>query len=286
MRQSFRRRAAIPVVLTAVVALAGCAGSAGSTPTPHPSLSALCADPVVATCTIDEGSASLTVGAGVSPDDVRAFLRRAHTAAAADDTPGVVTVIQLAPAETRPDPDMSVPRLWTLTAYPGELADVETHLGELLAVAAVPGTFGIASDTWPHVDVADIDLFGAVFHAVSALPLFANGGSYRLAAAAERLRIEHTPAWVTAAFVDTVIDIAVTHPGAEVLLEAPGGGAEPPALYVSHLTADQAAAVARRLNAFAAPLPDGVAGVRIPYTLGTVGSDGITYTNGDVGGEP
>ncbi|MGM2704428.1 hypothetical protein ACS2QD_30830, partial [Bacillus cereus group sp. Bce036] len=79
--------------------------------------------------------------------------------------------------------------------------DAEAHLSEMLAVAAVPGTFGIASGTWPHVDVADIDRFGAAFHAVSALPLFANGGSYRLAAVDKRLRIEHTPAWVTPAFV-------------------------------------------------------------------------------------
>lgn len=249
-------------------------------------LSALCDDPIVVACAVEAVSASLTVGAGASAADVHAFLGRVHAAAAADDDIGEVSLVQRAPDAMTPDPDMSTPRLWSLTAYPGELADADARLTEMLAVAAVPGTFGITSDAWPHVDIADIDRFPEVFRAVAALPLFANGGSYRLASTDERLRIEHTPAWVTPAFVDDVIGIAAAFPDAEVLLEAPAGGGEPPALYVSHLAPDEIPVVAQRLNAAPTPVPDSAPGVRIPYTLGTVGTDGVTYTNGDVGAAP
>lgn len=223
----------------------------------------------------------MTVGADVPDDDTRELARDLHDAAEQASSEYGAKLTRESVDQPVLDPEFSTSAPWEITVYPGDLAEVETSLSRVLAVEDVPGTLGIGTASgWPYVTVASIEQFSGVFHAVSALPMFASGGTYSLLSVDEHLRIVHTPRWVDDTLIDEVIAIANDHPDAEVLLEAPVGGSEPPTLYVARLTPDQVTALDSRLSALPSTAPEGV---DIEYVLGSLGTDGVTYTSGTIG---
>lgn len=277
-------RGAIAVLLaTATLLATGCAPASAPSPSPSPSASfaAVCADARVVACQVDEASMILTVGAEVSDTDTVDLLRTAFAATETLDPSYSAQLVRAAVDAPSLDSEVATLPRWTLAFSPGSLDEAEFTLARMLEVEKSPGTLAISEDgSWPSVTIADIDQFAAAFAAVSALPMFADGGTYTLLSLTERLRIVHTPRWVTTALIDDVTAISRAYPDAEVLLEAPKGGAQPPALFIARLTPDEVTAVGARLAALGGVAMEGIG---ISYTLGSLGTDGVTYTNGVIG---
>lgn len=290
-----RRRSPLAAwVALAIAALicAGCASQPASTETHAASdptdtterIDALCADQRVVACEVSTQSLLVTVGAAVSDADTAIVLSEVYLIAEQSEPELGAHLQRESVGAPELDAEFAAPAPWTLSVYPGSLEEAQTGLADRLAVENIAGTRGIdTSSGWPFVTIDDITQFADVFAAVSATPMFEAGGTYTLFSVEERLRIVHTPRWVMDELIGELIAISSEYPAAEVLLEAPLGGAEPPSLYISGLTPDEVTAIATRLSAF----PDGSAdGVTLSYTLGTVGSDGVTYTNGVLGEAP
>lgn len=130
--------------------------------------------------------------------------------------------------------------------------------------------------------LASIDTFASSLRAISATPLFADGGTFSLQAD-ERLRIVWIPSRMTLEAIDAIVTISADYPDAEVLLEATTEGPQWPALYVSHLAAEEVPVVEQRL--LDPELADAdIEGYAVPFILGTTGPDGVTYTEGSFGG--
>lgn len=259
-------------VLAAVLLCTGCTALAGT--------DEVCDDEAVVSCAADGPSLVVTVSATASDEQTLEIARDLHAASADDahvqlarepiDVPGL-------------DPEIAAPSAWSLQISPGDLDTIEQALAVKLEIEKVSGTLEISVlDGWPSLSIASIDDFAAVFDAASASPALADGGTYRLFPDDEHLRIVHTPRWVTAELVHDVIAIAVAHPSAEVLLEAPQGGDAPPTLYISRLDAADVDAIDAQLGdpAMASTI---VPGTTVEYVLGTLTTDGVVHLSGSIG---
>ncbi|MFG6476012.1 hypothetical protein ACFXP7_06440 [Microbacterium sp. P06] len=276
-------------IVVAMLAMSGCAPErSASAPSPSSSaddaIAEFCRGPAVAEC--ERGDAFVVVTVANSADEQQTIhlARELRVLAEAEELGNGASLRRESADAAAIDPDVTTPPAWEFSVYPGDAGDIEGSVSGLLAVEQVEGTLGAGvSGGWPHVTVASIDDFAAVFDAVAATPLFRDGGTYTLWSVDERLRIVHTPKWFSGAGIAEVIDLASAYPAAEVLLEAPEGGSQPPVLYVSRLTPDEVAAIDARLSQPALARAS-VEGGAIEYVLGTTGSDGATYTGGTFGG--
>lgn len=226
----------------------------------------------------------VTVAETTSETESLDLARRLHDEAAAESLDAGAVLQRAAVDIAALDAEVANPAKWQVTVYPGESAQVEAVLRDVLTVAAVPGTLGVSVvDTWPFVTIASLDLFDAVFDAVSATPLFDRGGTYTLLSLDEHLRIVHVPDRTSDDAIHEIVDIARSYPAAEVLLEAPTSGPQSPTFYVSRLTPEQVIQLDSRLRdpRLAAAGKDGYA---LPFVLGSTGTDGTTYTSGTFGG--
>lgn len=252
-------------------------------PTPTSTIDALCAQSIVEECTVDPESIVVTIGADASDDETLQLARDLH-AAAAYEAPEFGAQLRRAPVDIPPiDAEYATPAPWEIGVFPAELDDVERLLTDILTVEDITGALGIArASGWPSVTFASLDEFDAGFDAVAGTPMFADGGTYTLLSLDERLRIVHTPQWVTDAGVHEVVAIARAYPQAEVLLEAAEGGAQPPTLYVSRLSAEEIVALDARLSdaEFAG---FSVTGDPIEYVLGSLSEGGTQYVGGLIG---
>jgi len=265
-------RPIVAAVLAAVLLCTGCTALTGTAD--------VCEDPAVVSCAEDGVSLVVTVRATASDEQTLAIARDLHTASADD---AHVQLVREPVDVAGLDPEISPPAAWRLQIRPGDLATIEQALAVKLEIEKVPGTLEIAVwDGWPSLSVAAIDDFAAVFDAASASPALVDGGTYRLFPDDEHLRIVHTPRWVSSDLVHEVIGIAIAHPSAEVLLEAPEGGGTPPTLYISRLTAVELDALDAQLGdpAMASAL---VPGTSVEYVLGTLTPDGVAHVSGTVG---
>lgn len=266
------------VVLAALVVCTGCSGAPATT-----TMDEICSRPIIVECTSEAPLTLVTVSASASDDDTLDLARELYATAATGSGDSQTLLRRESRSAVSLDPEFSTPEPWTLRIQPGERADVESALRSVLAIEDIPGALGIhVEESWPSVTVETLDQFPAVFDAASALPAFEDGGSYRLLALDDHLRIEHTPKWVEPELIQEVIAIAVDYPRAEVLLEAPMGGDTPPTLYIAKLSPEEVDEVGARLSAPA--LADTVAtGFQLQYVLGSIGANGTTYLGGILG---
>lgn len=161
---------------------------------------------------------------------------------------------------------------------PAEAAGIE-------AVAAIdPTAVATVVGGWPYVRFADVEAFARDFVAISQIELFRSGGTYSLGES-DHLRIVHIPTRTSDHAIDTVIGIAIDHPDAEVLLQAPTAGPQWPTLYVARLTPEQVVEVEARLRDPALADAD-VEGYPVDFVLTSVGADGPVYTTGTFGDVP
>jgi hypothetical protein len=287
--KDLRRSAVLGLILAGALGIAGCA----TTPSvPEPSGSAtssiekLCADVDVASCEFLADGVVVTVAETATDADTLKLGELLHQEASSAGLEAGA-VLQRASVDVAPlDAEVSTPPRWRLTVYPGDATESARILDEILAVAAIPGSLGIAVlDGWPYVTIASLDQFEDVFDEVSAAALFAGGGTYTLLSLDERLRIVHVPERTTPGAIREIVSIARDYPAAEVLLEASTGGPQVPTLYVSRLTPEEVASLETRLSAPRLATAD-VDGYAVEFVLGSTGTDGTTYTTGTLGGVP
>lgn len=281
-------RRTLPLAIVAVAALAGC-GAPPPTPAsssapettsvadPISSTDSLCSLDVVLVCEQLAGVLYVTVAAEATDADVIALASDLRNAADHEQLGGAVLQREVTTL-IAPISEYSTPPPWSTDVLAVDTAQQTADVvASLLAVEDVPGVVMTdARGTWPSVVVDDVATMPAAFAGASALPLFADGGSYQLLSFDDRLRIEHTPRWVTPIAVEAVVALAVAYPEAEVLLEAMAGGEAAPTLYVARLTTTQLAEVEAFLAdpAYAgASLTGGV-----PYVLTTYEGAGATVT--------
>lgn len=282
-----RRLIVAGLVVIGALGPTGCASSpSASAPSGSatPGLAELCADDAVATCDDIPDGIVMTVSETASETETIALAGRLHDEAAPASL-DAGAVLQRASADAPVlDAEVAAPARWQVTVYPGDSAETETLLVNMLTVAAVPGTLGITVfDGWPSVTVTSLDQFDTVFDAVSVTPLFQEGGTYTLLSLDEHLRIVHVPDRTSKDAIREIVDIARDYPTAEVVLEAPIAGPQFPTLYVSRLTPDEVVRLDSRLRDPRLATAD-VDGHALPFVLGSTGSDGTTYTNGTFGG--
>lgn len=287
-----RRRSTVTACVALAIAALVCAGCTTTPAASHSSdptdalerIDALCADHRVVACDAGTESLVVTVAAAVSDAETAIVLSEVYHVAEQSEPELRAQLQRESVGAPELDAEFAAPAPWTLTVYPGSLEEAQSGLADRLAVENVAGARGIDKFSgWPFVTIDDITQFADAFAAVSTLPMFEAGGTYTLFSVEERLRIVHTPRWVTDELIGELVAISSEYPAAEVLLEAPPGGAEVPSLYISGLTPDEVTAIATRLSAFAYGSGEGVT---ILYTLGSIGGDGVTYTNGVLGEAP
>ncbi|MEV4687756.1 hypothetical protein [Microbacterium sp. LWH3-1.2] len=288
MRIDVRRVVVVGLVYACALGLAGCTSPTAAAPSPSATsnLEALCADTAVALCAnISDGIVVTVAEAATERETLELAGRLSELAAAASLDAGAV--LERAAVDITPlDPEVSNPPRWRLPVYPGDSAEVEHRLRDILTVAAVPGTLGInVVDGWPSVTVASLDQFDPVFDAVSATPLFDAGGTYTLLSLDEQLRIVHVPDRTSNEAIHEIVDIARDYPTAEVLLEAPTAGLQFPTLYVARLTPEEVVQLDSRLRDPRLATAD-LDGYALSYVLASTGTDGTSYTNGTFGAVP
>lgn len=277
------------LALSTLLVCSGCSGtSPGASPTTGSTLDHLCASEIVVDCATDSPLIIVTVSASASDADTVDLAHDLHaaTSAAMSDSHAQTLLRRESTSSVSLDPEFSTPEPWTVQVQPADRDAMESELATVLAIEDVPGALGIRiDDSWPSITVDTLARFGTAFDAASELEAFADGGTYRLLALDDRLRIVHTPMWVEPELVHEVIDIATDYPQAEVLLEAPAGGQTPPTLYIAKLSPAQVEELTVRLSS--AQLADAVAdGIRIEYVLGSTGEDGTTYISGLIAQPP
>lgn len=258
-----------------------CAGCAAAEPVA--SLNDLCDDERVVECNTDGPMTVVTVSASASDEETFRLTQEIHAATDAD-APGSSTYLRReAVSGVVLDPEYSTPAPWTLQLHPGDLADIEETLTSMMAIEDIPGALSIdVYDSWTSLTIETLDDFTDVFDTASTLPIFSDGGTYTLFSLTEHLRIVHTPEWVSPDLIHEVIAIASEYPAAEVLLEAPPGGATPPTLYIARLTPEQVGELDGRLGnpALAGSVTEGV---ELEYVLGSIGAEGTSYVGGVLG---
>lgn len=268
-----------------IVLLSACDGpSPTPSPSAMPAIDALCADPLVIECGFGDPVSSVTVDGDVMIDELSGLLSKVEDVASEPAYAGTLTLRGRATDPQAIDPDVTVPSQWQLGVPVGGLDEFEATLSEILTAAAVPGAMGVTeTDGWPSVLIETIDQFPGAFDALSATPLFEDGGTYLLQAPAEHLRIVHVPSRTSDEAIAEVIAIARDYPEAEVLLEATTYEPQVPTFYVSSLTPEQVAEIDARLRDPRLADAD-VDGWPLDYVLGSLGNDGVTYVNGTFGG--
>lgn len=279
MRLSPRRvLAVLALALVPVVAGCGVIAATASSPSPNPFV-ALCAEPVVKTCGTDPVPAGITLADGASDADVLAFADRVQEAIV--DETNEITLHADAPDAPRIDPEVSPVPKWQFTLRPGGRTD---GLADVLAAAAVPGAMGISNETgWPSAVAATLGDVEPLIVALSQTRLFSDGGTFTVPSTEEHFRLVYVPERTSMDGVREIVAVARDYPDAEILLEAPTVGPQHPTFYVSHLTADEAAALDARLRApgLASASADGIP---LEYVLGSTGEQGTTYLTGTFGG--
>lgn len=265
--------------------LAGCAGLPGGTSSPTPTTTlADSLREVPGVVAVEAVDVDLTVVVAADADD--------ETVLAAADAVTARATERAWEGEVRmtrehgpldPATDLTPPAAWDLTVYPpGDDPDL---LPDLLEIERIPGVATVSLGGWPSVGIDSLDEFSAVFHALSALPRFADGGTYAYAGEAPRLLIVHIADRMTTEAIDAVIRIAVEHPRSEVELQSMTTGPRWPELYVSHLTPEEVVVVDAQLRDAALADAD-LEGYSVPFQLSYVGPDGPVYSFGTFGDVP
>ena len=231
------------------------------------------------------GETGLTVEmpADASRTDIVATAEETHALATEARFPAEIWITRIG-GGYNPDLDVTTQPPWTFPVYPGEIEPTLATVTGVLDVEEIAGTSGLTViDGWPYVTIADITEFASVFDAVSATSLFASGGTY--STGSDHLQIVHVPTRTSAEAIHAIVDIAVNHPTAEVLLQATTAGPQWPQLYVARLSTDEAAAIDARLRspALADTDPDGHPQ---RFQLSVIGPDGPVYTLGTFGNVP
>ncbi|WP_395638954.1 hypothetical protein, partial [Pseudolysinimonas sp.] len=286
-------RIRVLAVVGVLLGLGGCAGMPGA-PAPSPSPAAWLLERITALDGVLSADASaddeyLTVVIAQEADDEAVLAAARASAALAEEGvwPGRVTLVR---ATGGPDPATDVTPLapWTQEVYPGDPDEAEATLTLLLALEKVPDVAGvhIAADGWPTVQLSSLDTFAATFRTLSALPAFADGGTYSYAGEQPRLHIVHLPERMSAESIEAVIRIAVENPESEVELQSlttPGN--RWPELWVARLTDEQRVRVDAQLRdpALADADPEGYS---IPFQLSVLGPNGPELSWGTFGDVP
>lgn len=282
----FRVLAAIPLLVA--FALTGCAGLAGEPePTPTSTLAQdIAALPGVVAARQSEVAVSVDIAAAAPDDTVLATADAARALAEEREWEGSVLFAREGmPAD--PVADTSPLPAWDLTVYPGDADEVRGRLIELLTLEKVPDVVRVAViDGWPHVVLGSLDTFAESFRVLSALPQFADGGTYSYVGEQPRLSIVHLPERMSVEAVEAVIRIAVENPEAEVELQSlTTPGERWPELWVARLTEEQRTRVDAQLRdpALADADPEGYS---IPFQLSVLGPNGPELSWGTFGDVP
>ncbi|MGG7465221.1 hypothetical protein [Plantibacter sp. YIM 135347] len=150
-------------------------------------------------------------------------------------------------SETDASPSRQPP--WSLQLVPKQVDDLDQALDDLLEVDGLPpGVTTRSVGGWQYVDITDINAFLDVRTSLHSLGTFAKGTTYSVPGERRRLRIVDVPDRMSDAAIAEIVAIAIAHPDAEVLLEAPTAGPQWPTLYISGLNDADAAAVVARLR--------------------------------------
>ncbi|MET0782863.1 MAG: hypothetical protein ABWY53_00925 [Leifsonia flava] len=178
--------------------------------------------------------------------------------------------------------DYSPTRLWSLVLSPmdAEAPPARTAVDGLLAASVIEGVTGLTVvDGWPSASFASLDDIGPGYDALRQLPLFADGGSYRVLSEQPSLRVTEVPGLTSPLLVHELIALALEYPGSEILLEGP----EWPKLYIAHVPGEDAAAIQARLSlpALADGSDPGLG--TLSFQVTSVGPDGSGYLDGEVG---
>ncbi|GAA1467247.1 hypothetical protein [Microbacterium thalassium] len=280
-----RAVATVAVAGIALVALSGCGDSAETVEEATPTtVDELCAIELVVDCSQGPSSLVVEVAGATTDEEVLEFAADVRAVAAATPSVTTATLELEGPPASQLDGEVTAPPKWLIEVYPADHDELTALLAKVFEVAAVPGTTGISLDgEWPTVTVLDMSDLEWVFTTVRELPLFADGGTYTLLAADDRLTIVHVPARMSDEAVREVIRIALEHPESRVLLEAATESPHNPTLYVSGLTADAVAELDERLSDPRLADAD-VDGYPVSYVLSSDGEDGTEFTSGTFGG--